>query len=134
MSAELKLQQVVVDRCTIKAPFDGRVVKKLVNVHQSVAAGTELIEIVGQTDLRLRAIIPSLWLAWLQPGSPFDMRVDETQQRYAGTVETIGAAVDPGSQTIAIYGLLSGDTARLIPGMSGSVTFVAGGNEAKPGG
>ncbi len=134
MAAELKLQQVVVDRCILKAPFDGRVVKKSVNVYQSVTAGTQLLEIVGEADLRLRAVIPSLWLAWLRPGSRFSIAVDETHVRYDGVVETIGAAVDPGSQTIAVYGRLTGDTARLIPGMSGTATFAAAGDEAKPGG
>lgn len=123
LDAKIELQQVITNRCDLRAPFDGRVVKKLVSTHQSVGAGTELLEIVGQTDLRLRAIIPSLWLTWLVPGSSFEIKVDETQTRFSGTVEKIGAAVDPGSQTVTVYGLLDGVTDRLIPGMSGTVTF-----------
>jgi len=115
--------QATVAKCSIAAPFAGRVAKRLVAAHQYVTPGTPLLGILDTGVLELQMIVPSRWLAWLKPGQHFSVQVDELGKTVAGQVARIGARIDPVSQSIAITGVIDGNTAQLLPGMSGWATF-----------
>ena len=123
--AEWQLNQALADRCTIIAPYDGRVVKRLANNYENVAYGTGLLEIIDKDPLRLQLYLPSEWLRWLQPGQSFMFSVDETGARYQGHVTTLGTRVDSVSQTVAVRAEIDGTQQGLLPGMSGSAYFQA---------
>lgn len=109
--------------CTISAPFSGIVVEQMSHQHEIVAPGKELTRVLNDDDLEIHLIAPSHWLSWLQPGSGFDFKVDETGRTHAGKVARLGAAVDPVSQTVRVVGVFSGGREAVLPGMSGSATF-----------
>ncbi|MEF8833320.1 MAG: efflux RND transporter periplasmic adaptor subunit [Halofilum sp. (in: g-proteobacteria)] len=122
--AELRIASLNVARCTIEAPFDGRVVRMHASEHQSVKAQQKLLEIVG-AELEARVIVPADWLSWLATGDAMRMRVEETGATVSGRVTRIGAAVDPVSHTVPVWASLDGADGSLRPGMSGDVTFPA---------
>ncbi len=126
--ADLALAQVVVDRCTIRAPFAGRVVETAVHAHESVPAGHELLSILDDGTLELRLVVPSRWLRWLAPGTHFEFAVDETGQSHGGHVTALGARIDAVSQSVRITGVLDGSPGALTAGMSGTATFAPAGN------
>ena len=119
--AELAAARVPVERCTVPAPYAGRVVELRVAAHQFVPEGGALLEIVDRGRLDVEIIAPSAWLAWIRPGHPFVLRIDETGRDYAARVERLSARVDPVSQTFKIHGRLEESHADLLPGMSGAV-------------
>lgn len=121
--AEAEVYAVQVERCEIKAPFSGRVVQRLVQPHESVAAGAPLLEIVDNTSLEVHLLVPSNWLGWLSPGQSFRFVPDETRRPLQAQVERLGAAIDEGSQTLLLIGTLPGDASGLLAGMSGSAEF-----------
>ena len=123
VAAQASLQEVLVSRCTVRAPFAGVVVARTANAGESVAAGAPLLEIVDDGDYEIRVIAPSRWLAWLRTGQTFDFDIDEARETFAARVETIGASVDAASQTILVIGRLVGSNDGLVPGMSGSARF-----------
>ncbi|SFP18601.1 efflux RND transporter periplasmic adaptor subunit [Variovorax sp. 770b2] len=109
--------------CTIVAPFSGIVVENISHLHENAAAGKELSRVLNDSELEMHLIAPSAWLSWLQPGSPFRFRVDETAASYEGKVARLGASVDPVSQTVRVVGVFSGNRDKVLPGMSGSAEF-----------
>ncbi len=121
--AELKIQQSFDRECTLTAPYDGRIVKRHVNAHETPGQGVALLEIIDDSDFRLDLIVPSLWLAWLQPGNDFVFSIDETGLSYDATVVQIGAAVDPVSQTITVSGKFKSKPESVLSGMSGTAKF-----------
>lgn len=121
--AEVRVKSVWVRRCTIKAPFSGRVVERAVNRFQSVTPDTPLLQIVDDRALEIEALVPSNWVEHLKKGSSFKFRVDETGRVYTVTLERVGAVVDPVSQTIKIYGRLKNVDEQSLPGMSGTLEF-----------
>jgi len=123
--AKQRSARIIVDRCTIRAPYDGRVVETLVHQHESVKRGQELLSILDDSALEVRIVVPSTWLLWLKPGTHFALAVDETGLVRTGSVNVIGARIDPVSQTIKLRGLLDGPPAGLLAGMSGTATFKA---------
>lgn len=121
--AELRATRVQVDRCTIRAPYNGRVVELKANEHESVPAGRELLTILDDSSFELELIIPSPWLAWLREGQRFELEMDETGRRYRAKITRIGARIDPVSQSIKVKGAIDGPTEGLLAGMSGTALF-----------
>jgi len=121
--AEATGMRVSVSKCTLKAPFNGRIAKLQVDPYQYVTPGKALMDILDTDRLEVRMIVPSRWLAWLKPGSRFSVRIEELGRLFPARIVRIGARIDPLSQTIPIIGEIVGSHAELLPGMSGSASF-----------
>jgi membrane fusion protein (multidrug efflux system) len=122
--AESRIAALNVERCTIKAPYDGRVVRMMANEQESVKLQQELIEIVGIGSLEAEIVVPGSWLKWLTPGRKLTMSIDETGENVPATVSTVGASMDPASQSLIVCARLQGKKGiPLIPGMRGMAHF-----------
>lgn len=121
--ADVAMAQTQVNQCVITAPYAGRVVRRLANQHEHMTVGTPLMQIVEAGKLRIDLLVPSVWLRWLKPGQEFTARVEELGSDFRARVTGVGARVDPASQTIAVRAEFVGDTAVLLPGMSGTADF-----------
>lgn len=122
-AAELKLADVQIQQCRVRAPYAGRVVKRHVRQYQGVQVGDPLLDIVATGTLKLRLNVPSRWLPWLKEGYAFKIRVDETGKEYPAKVSALNARVDAVSQSIEIEGAVVGSHPELLAGMSGSAEF-----------
>lgn len=109
--------------CAIYAPFAGMVVEKIGHAHEVAASGQPLMKIQNGSELEVELIVPSAWLTWLKPGTPFDFRIDETGDTVKANVTRLGAAVDPVSKTLRITGTIDPAIGIVLPGMSGSAHF-----------
>lgn len=124
--AEAAAMRTTVSKCTLAAPFSGRVAKMHAEPYQFVSPGKPLLEILDTRRLELQMIVPSRWLAWLKTGNRFTVRVEELDREYSGRVVRKGARIDPVSQSISLAGEVDGDHPELLPGMSGWATFKQG--------
>ncbi len=120
--AELKMADFNRKRCVIRAPWDGRVVERLVNEQESVELNQQLLSIVSSEKLEVELVTPGDWLQWLKPQAPFTIRIDETGQLIDGKVLVLGSVVDSTSQTVTVRGEIE-NYSQLLPGMSGTVIF-----------
>ncbi|MDZ5459649.1 efflux RND transporter periplasmic adaptor subunit [Azohydromonas lata] len=119
--AEVASNQAVLSKCAATAPFAGRVAEQKVREQQYVQAGQALLEILDDSVLELEFIVPSKWLAWVTPGTRFEVAIDETGKTYPAKVQRMGARVDPVSQSIKISAAIDGRFSELVAGMSGRV-------------
>ncbi|NBR51644.1 MAG: HlyD family efflux transporter periplasmic adaptor subunit, partial [Alphaproteobacteria bacterium] len=119
--AELKIASLNVERCSVKAPFDGTVVQLLVNQFESVDLRRNLIEIVSSSDLEIEVIAPADWLKRLTQGQNAKMEIDELSVTSDVKVIAMGGAVDPVSQTVIIRAQFIDPPKDILPGMSGVV-------------
>lgn len=118
-SAEVGMMKALVTRCTVPAPFSGRVAGVAVRRYQFIGEGQPLIDILDDKELELEAIVPSRWLAWLRVGTRFQVVVDENGRTYEGEVSRLSGRVDPVSQSIKLYAGIRNPDDRLLAGMSG---------------
>jgi RND family efflux transporter, MFP subunit len=119
--AEVLLAQEMLNRCRITAPFSATVTELSVKVNQHLPEGAPLLELAEVGPMELEFMMPSTWLTRLAPGADFQVRVDETGLVYPAEVLRHGGKVDPVTQSIRVYGRLTGDSSHLKPGMSGTV-------------
>lgn len=122
-AARVAQQRGMVERCTVRAPYAGRVVERLVQPHESVSAGTPLLSILDDSALDLEMVVPSAWLAWLRQGAALSVMVDETGTTHPAVVSSIGARIDAVSQAVTIKGTFQKRPEGLLAGMSGTAVF-----------
>lgn len=121
--AEVRLWQVRLEKCEIKAPFSGRVLSRQASPYQHVAPGQPLLGIIDTVNLSLQLFVPSDWLSWVKSGVAFTVVIDEIGKKYPAVISVLGAKVDPVSQTIEVRAKIKGGYSELLPGMSGTAKF-----------
>ena len=121
--SELRIAELNVERCQIKAPFDGAVEEVVVNTFETIQPQVELMKIIQTDILELEMVVSSEWISWLTIGHPIKVYIDEIQKEFNASVSGIGANVDPVSQTIQLKGTITDASPALLPGMSGRVVF-----------
>lgn len=119
--ADVKLIEKTLQKCTILAPFSGRVAEQKIRDQQFAQAGQPILEIIDDGDLELEFIVPSHWLSWLKTGHQFNVKIDETNKQYPAKINRLGARVDPISQSIKVAAVIEGIYPELIAGMSGRI-------------
>lgn len=119
--ADVAISDAAVSKCSIAAPFSGVTIEQKAREFQYTTPGQPLLEVLDDRNLEVEFIAPSRWLAWLKPGHLFSIRVDETGKSYPAHITTIGARVDPVSQSIKISGVFNEPSPDLISGMSGRI-------------
>ncbi len=121
--ADVRAASWKVNRCHIKAPYDGRVVERIANRYETVNVGDDIMSIVSDSDLEVRVIMPSAWLRRVGMGTLFLFNLEETGQSYEAEVVATGAKIDPVSQTVEMRGRILSTDNNVIAGMSGSALF-----------
>ena len=121
--SELRIAELNVERCKIKAPFDGAVEEVVVNTFETIQPQVELMKIIQTDVLELEMVVSSEWISWLKIGHPIKVYIDEIQKEFNATISGIGANVDAVSQTIQLKGTITDTSPALLPGMSGRVVF-----------
>jgi RND family efflux transporter MFP subunit len=131
--AEAKLAQSVavsdslkvkMSQCSVVAPYDGRLVDRIVDVFEIPQPNSPLLKIVKDGALEVDLILPSHWAVHLKSGHQFAFTVDETGSVHGAQLMFLGAVIDPVSRTIKATGKLVEVASDLRPGMSGSAQIV----------
>jgi membrane fusion protein (multidrug efflux system) len=121
--AEVAAMSTMLGKCSIAAPFSGRIAEQKAREQQYVQAGQPLLEIIDDSVLELEFIVPSRWLAWLKAGHKFEVAIDEVGKSFPARVQRIGARVDPVSQSVKLTAAIDGKFPELVAGMSGRVSM-----------
>ena len=121
--SELRIAELNVERCQIKAPFDGAVEEVIVNTYETIQPQVELMKIIQTDILELEMVVSSEWVSWLKIGHPIKVYIEEKQKEFNASISGIGANVDAVSQTIQLKGTITDVSPALLPGMSGRVVF-----------
>ncbi len=105
-------------RCTISAPYNGRVERLAVNEQEWVNAGDPLLKIVGDGTLLARTLVPANYLSAFAVGKPVEI-ILTGGKKVAGKVSHLGAVMDSASQTFEIDVEVTNPDGTLISGMTG---------------
>jgi len=119
--AEAGVHEAVRQKCTIKAPYAGKIAEQHVREQQFVQPGEPLLDILDDSVLELEFLVPSSWLMWIRAEKTFDVSIDETGGTYPARLVRIGSRVDPVSQSVKVAAAIDGHFPDLVAGMSGRV-------------
>ena len=102
--AQLRMARKALDDAEIRAPFDGIIAKKLVNVGEKAAVDSPLFAIVDLSRMEIEAPAPASEVPAVHVGQPASFRVDGFADRtFEGRVERINPVTEQGSRSITLY-------------------------------
>jgi membrane fusion protein, multidrug efflux system len=111
----------------IRAPFDGYVEKRLVNLGELVKAQMPVIAVVRVDPLKVVAEIPEKMAPWIKDGQPVALHVDAYPQRaFEGKVSRISPAVNTATRAFPFEALVPNRDAVLKPGTFARVHIESG--------
>ncbi len=99
--AEVHAAESVASYARIVAPFDGRVVRRMVEPGSLVSPGLPLFVVEDASRYQLQATLPTGALPFIRKGSVARVQLDAvTDKSLEGKVAEIEAGADPGSHTL----------------------------------
>ena len=111
----------------IRAPFDGYVEKRLVNLGELVKMQMPVMSIVRVDPLKVIAEIPEKMAPWIKEGQPVQLHVDAYPDRtFIGKVSRISPAVNTATRAFPFEALVPNQDAVLKPGTFARVHIESG--------
>jgi len=115
--AAMKLAERQLRDTSIKAPFDGYVQKRLVNMGEYVKVQTPVMAVVRVDPLKVIAEIPEKMAPWIQTGEPVELMVDAYPDKtFTGRLSRISPAVNTATRAFPFEALVPNGQATLKPG------------------
>ena len=125
--ASMKLADRQLRDTEIRAPFDGYVEKRLVNLGELVKSQMPVMAIVRVDPLKVVAEIPEKMAPWIKEGQPVELRVDAYPQKtFTGKVSRISPAVNTATRAFPFEALVPNKDAVLKPGTFARVHIESG--------
>lgn len=101
----------------IRAPFDGYVERRVVNLGELVKAPMPVMAIVRLDPLKVTAEMPEKMAPWITAGRPLELHVDAYPDRtFSGNVTRISPAVNTSTRAFAFEAVVPNPDALLKPG------------------
>ncbi len=111
----------------IRAPFDGFVEKRLVNLGELVKAQMPVMAIVRLDPLKVTAEMPEKMAPWINGGRPVELHVDAYPTRtFTGKVTRISPAVNTATRAFPFEAAVPNGDAALKPGTFARVHVESG--------
>jgi len=128
--AQLAEQQALVDKKLVRAPFDGRLGIRAVDLGQYVNAGTKLVTLQALDPVYVDFFAPQKSLGTVALRQKIVLKADAfPDQQFAGEISSIDPKVDPATRNIQVRATARNPKKSLLPGMFVTVSIASGGPE-----
>jgi RND family efflux transporter MFP subunit len=125
--ATMKLANRELRDTEIRAPFDGFVEKRLVNLGELVKAQMPVMVVVRLDPLKVIAEIPEKMAPWIHPGLEAELQVDAYRdKKFTGKVSRISPGVNATTRAFAFEALVPNSDRVLKPGTFARVHIESG--------
>lgn len=116
--ANVAEQQALVDKKIIKAPFDGVVGIKRVDLGQYVNAGSDLVTLQQLDPIHIDLLLPQQKLGAVTQGAEVIVTSDVFPgEKFAGKITGLDPKVDPDTRNFRVQATLDNPGHKLLPGM-----------------
>lgn len=120
-------QQATLDYKNIRAPFDGEVGVRQVDLGQYLAPGTTIVTLQSLDPIYVDFFLPQQALAQLKVGLPVTASVDAYPDKsFQGRIAAINPKVDSSTRNLQIRAILQNPDHLLLPGMYATVDIATG--------
>lgn len=128
-AAAVQETQVMLTYTTVQAPFSGRIVRKLIDVGDTVAPGQALFTIETSGQPELHAVVAESLATRITLDQKLDVRIETIAEPLQGTVREIVPQADPRSRTTSVKVSLPPQT-PVISGQFGTLAVPTGAYQA----
>lgn len=118
--------RAVIAKKNIRAPFDGRIAIRQVELGQVVSPGTPIASLQSVTPIHADFWLPQQALAELERGQRTRLRVDAFPgASWDGEITTVNPEVDPATRNVRVRATFPNADGRLRPGMFANVEVLS---------
>lgn len=117
-AANAAVLRATIAKKTVRAPFDGRVAIRQVELGQVLAAGTAIASLQSVSPIHAEFYLPQQALADLHTGMQARLHTDVyPQQTWDGFITTVNPEVDVATRNVRVRATFPNADGRLRPGM-----------------
>lgn len=125
--ARLRSSQARLSKTIIRAPFDGYVGLRRINIGDYATIGQELVDVVQIDPLRVEFSIPETLLPKVRPNLPINVTVDAyPDDVFSGNITAVAPKSDVRGHSLEVRASLPNDELKLRPGLFVRVTVSLG--------
>jgi len=126
--AQVAEQQALLNKKLVRAPFEGRLGIRAVDVGQYVNAGTKLVTLQALDPVYVDFYAPQKSLGKIALKQKIVLKTDAFQgQEFPGEVSSIDPKVDPATRNVQVRATVRNPKQSLLPGMFATVVLASGG-------
>jgi membrane fusion protein (multidrug efflux system) len=126
-TAEVASLQATIDKKTIRAPFDGRIAIRQVELGQIVSNGTAIGSLQSVTPIYGEFTLPQQALADVRAGQKARLRTDTFPDRtWDGEISVVNPEIDLATRNVRIRAMFPNPDGLLRPGMFATVEVLSG--------
>ena len=115
--AEQKSLELDLSHCSVRSPFDGYTVRKLVDVGEGVSPGTAVYEVVDLGTVKVTVDLPERYFGQVQMGSEVTIRVSGGDTPVTGRVTGLAPNANADTHTFPVIITVENAEGRLGGGM-----------------
>lgn len=124
--ADAQQQRAQLDKKTIRAPFDGVVGLRQVDLGEYIGVGTPIVDLNMLDPIHVDYSVPETRLERVAPGRAIDVRVAAYPDRqFDGEILAVAPSIDASSRTLDVRARLDNPDGTLRPGMFATVSTLA---------
>ncbi|MGA2311539.1 MAG: efflux RND transporter periplasmic adaptor subunit [Xanthobacteraceae bacterium] len=125
--AQVVQQQAILDKKFLRAPFDGHLGIRAVDLGQYLSAGTPIVTLQALDPIFVDFFVPQQSVDQVRLGQSVIVKVGVFKdQTFAGEISAINPKVDAGSRNVQIRATLKNPDHKLLPGMYATVDIATG--------
>jgi membrane fusion protein (multidrug efflux system) len=116
--ARLRSSRARLSKTVIRAPFDGFVGLRRINIGDYATVGQELVDVVQLNPLRVNFSVPETLLPKVKPDLAIEVMVDAyPDEIFAGTVTAVAPKSDVQGHSLEVRASLPNEELKLRPGL-----------------
>jgi membrane fusion protein, multidrug efflux system len=125
--AQVAQQRAILDKKILRAPFDGRVGLRLVDLGQYLGAGTVVVTMQALDPIFVDFYVPQQSVDQVRLGQSVTVKVDAFRdQTFTGEISALNPKVDASNRNLQVRAVLKNPDHKLLPGMYATTEIAIG--------
>jgi membrane fusion protein (multidrug efflux system) len=125
--AQVAVQKAILEKKTLRAPFDGKLGLRQVDLGQFLAAGTMIATLQSLDPIFVDFLLPQQTVAQIAVGNKVRARIDAFPGRiFEGEITAINPKIETSSRNVQVRATLPNVDQKLLPGMFATVELDTG--------
>lgn len=113
--------------CRIKAPYDGIIARKSIEIGQNVVPGVPIVELVSMKQVKVKVSVPEGDISAIRTGDSAQVRISAAGNLcLEGCIVEKGVVANPLSRSYEVKITVENDGGKLLPGMVTDVVIRSG--------
>lgn len=116
--AEVENIEAIIDRKTIRAPFDGRTGIRRINLGQFLSSGAPIVTLQAYNRVYINFSLPQKKLGQIDKGLTIEVSSDSfAEESFSGMITAISPQIDPVTRSIEVQGTIENTGDKLRSGL-----------------